>query len=89
MINSVKDLKNSNHKYDIMKLLVEELLSLNYLYKDTEKLISEYNKYFHTSLFICNTNDITNLENILISILSKKEATKLINEFFEKDVRLF
>lgn len=88
MINSIEDLKSNNNKYDIMKILMDELLSLNYVYKDTEKLIHEYNKYFHTQLFICNINDMTNLENMLINILSKKDATKLINEFFEKDVRL-
>jgi len=87
MINNIEDLKNNTNKYTIMKLLAEELISLNYTFRDTEKLIQEYSKYFSVPLLIADSN-IQGLEKIFHNILDEDSAIKLLNELLEKDARL-
>lgn len=87
MINSIKDLKNNKNKYDIIKTLAKELIELNYTYRDTEKLIQEYCRYFDAPLLIADSN-IQGLEKMFYDILDNDEAEKLLNEFLKEDVRL-
>lgn len=87
MINSVNKLKSNKDKYNIMKALAKELIELNYTYRDTEKIIQEYCRYFDTPLLIADSN-IQGLEKMLYTVLKNDEAEKLLNEFLKEDVRL-
>ena len=78
---------NLQSKYDLIKDFTQEVLDLNYKYKDIEDTLSYYSKEFNSTLFINNTQ-FENLENFLNSVLTNEEAVQLINDFLSKDVRL-
>ena len=82
----IEELKTNISQYDVIKDFVQEILDLNYQYKDIDNTLSYYGKEFNSNLFI--NNEFYNLENFINHILDAKNTTKLLNDFLSNDVRL-